>query len=84
METRAKSQYSEDNDHTARLITQVAAKPAQVSDARAVIPAIEDTISQELAPNTPLASAADGGDENVQAAAEMGVELAYSNRRPRS
>jgi hypothetical protein len=41
METRAESKDSEDNEHTARLITQVAAKPAQVSDARAVIPALE-------------------------------------------
>jgi hypothetical protein len=75
METRAESLDSEDNERAVNLITRVAVEPAQVSAAQAVIPAIEDTAREELAPNTPLADTSFGGHENLEASAEMGAKI---------
>jgi hypothetical protein len=76
METRAESKDSKGHNHKVNLITHVAVEPAHASASHAVIPAIKDTVRKELAPKTTLADTSYGSDANVQAAAEMGVELA--------
>lgn len=57
------------------LITHVAVEPAHVSDAHALIPAIEDAKERGLAPAEVLADSLYGSEKNVAAAAAMGAEV---------
>jgi hypothetical protein len=57
------------------LITHVAVEPAHVSDAHALIPAIEDAKGRGLAPAEVLADSLYGSEKNVTAAAAMGAEV---------
>jgi len=66
--------YSENGDAPC-LITHVAVESAHEHDAHALIPAIEDASEHGLAPKEVLADTLYGSDENVQDAAEMGVEV---------
>ena len=57
------------------LITHVQVDPAHESDANALIPAIESSKERGLAPEEVLADSLYGSDENVQEAAQLGVEV---------
>ena len=57
------------------LITHVAVEPAHVSDAHALIPAIEDAKERGLGPAQVLADSLYGSEKNVAAAAAMGTEV---------
>ena len=57
------------------LITYVEVEPAHLSDAEALMPAIENTAQRGFAPDELQADAAYGSDENVQAAKESGVDV---------
>jgi len=57
------------------LITHVAVEPAHVSDAHALIPAIEDAKERGLGPAQVLADSLYGSEKNVAAAAVMGTEV---------
>lgn len=58
-----------------RLITHVVVEPANISDAHALLPAIEGATRLGLAPAEVLADSLYGSDKNVVAAAEAGVEV---------
>ena len=58
-----------------RLITHVEVEPANISDAHALLPAIEGATRLGLAPTEVLADSLYGSDKNVVAAAEAGVEV---------
>jgi transposase len=58
-----------------RLITHVEVEPANISDAHALLPAIEGATRLGLAPAEVLADSLYGSDKNVVAAAEAGVEV---------
>jgi hypothetical protein len=62
-------------DKSLNLITHVHVEPAHESDAHALIPAIESSKQQGLAPEELLADTSYGGDENCQKAAQLGVEI---------
>ena len=66
--------YGEDETKPC-LITHVAVEPANAHDAHALIPAIEAAAGLGLAPKEVLADSLYGSDENVQAAAQLGVEV---------
>jgi len=66
--------YSPDKSQP-NLITHVKVEAAHESDANALLPAIEDATKRELAPEQLLADAAYGGDDNVENAKELGVEV---------
>jgi hypothetical protein len=57
------------------LITHVAVEQAHVSDASALIPAIEDTEKRGLKPEEVLADSLYGGDENCEKAEACGVDV---------
>ncbi|MBI5575979.1 MAG: transposase [Deltaproteobacteria bacterium] len=57
------------------LITHVSVEPAHVSDAHALIPAIEDAKERGLGPTEVLADSLYGSEKNVTAAAAMGTEV---------
>jgi hypothetical protein len=57
------------------LITHVEVEAAHQSDANALLPAIEEAASRDLGPSELLADSLYGGDENVEKAKELGVEL---------
>ncbi len=57
------------------LITHVRVEAAHESDANALLPAIEDTKERNLAPRKLLADSLYGGDENIETAKEMDVEV---------
>lgn len=57
------------------LITHVSVEPAHKSDAKALIPFIEDTKNRGLGPEEVLADTLYGGDENVEKAAETGMNV---------
>jgi hypothetical protein len=57
------------------LITHVRVEAAHKSDANALLPALEDTKERNLAPSELLADSLYGGDENIETAKEMGVEV---------
>ena len=65
----------ESGDVPLRLITHVEVEPANVSDAHALLPAIEGATRLGLAPTEVLADSLYGSDKNVVAAAEAGVEV---------
>ena len=58
-----------------RLITHVEVEPANVSDAHALLPAIEGATRLGLAPAEVLADSLYGSDKNVVAAADKGIEV---------
>jgi len=66
--------YSADKSQP-NLITHVKVEAAHESDSNALLPAIEYATKRELAPEQLLADAAYGGDENVENAKELGVEV---------
>ena len=57
------------------LITHVKVEAAHESDANALLPAIDDAAKRELAPEQLLADSAYGGDDNVEKAKKLGVEV---------
>ena len=65
----------ENGDVPLRLITHVVVEPANVSDAHALLPAIEGATRLGLAPAEVLADSLYGSDKNVVAAAEAGVDV---------
>ena len=65
----------EDNTNDLRLITYVEVEQAHISDANALMPAIDDTKERNIAPDVLLADTTYGGDENVQKAKAEGVEV---------
>ncbi len=64
-----------DNTYDLRLITYVEVEQAHISDANALMPAIDDTKERNIAPDVLLADTTYGGDENVQKAKAEGVEV---------
>jgi hypothetical protein len=75
METYCDSEEKEVKERTLNLITHVEVEPAHVSDAHALIPALESTKERGLAPEEVLADSLYGSDENGEKAKEMGVEV---------
>jgi len=66
--------YSKDKSQP-NLITHIKVEPANQSDANALIPAIEDAQSKELAPTELLADTLYGSDSNIEQAKELGVTV---------
>jgi len=66
---------SKDAKKALNLITHVEVKPANKSDAKALVPAVESTKERGLAPKEVLADSLYGSDENHQEAKAQGVEL---------
>jgi Transposase DDE domain len=62
-------------DNDVQLITGVLPQTAAQPDANALQPMLEKLQEQERLPEEMLADTAYGGDENVQAAADLGVEV---------
>ena len=75
METYCDSEEKEVKEKTLNLITHVEVEPAHISDARALIPALESAKERGLAPEEVLADSLYGSDENSEKAKEMGVEI---------
>jgi hypothetical protein len=75
METYVPIARAMGGDVPLRLITHVVVEPANVSDAHALLPAIEGATRLGLAPAEVLADSHYGSDKNVVAAAEAGVEV---------
>jgi len=57
------------------LITHVEVETACQSDAKALLPALEDTLERDMAPEQVQADALYGSDENVQEAKDLGVTV---------
>ncbi len=75
----------EDSEDKSRpsLITHVSVEPAHKSDAKALIPFIEDTKNRDLGPREVLADTTYGSDENVEKAAnETNVEVVSPVKGP--
>jgi hypothetical protein len=68
---------TEDNKDETKpdVITYVEVEPAHVSDAHALIPALQSTQERECAPEAILGDSLYGSDENIETAAELGVEV---------
>jgi hypothetical protein len=62
-------------DNDVQLITSALAQTAAEPDANALLPMLEHLQEQERLPEEMLVDTAYGGDENVQAAADLGVEV---------
>jgi len=62
-------------DNDVQLITGVLPQTAVEADAKALMPMLEKLQEQDRLPETMLADTAYGGDDNVQAAAAMDVEV---------
>lgn len=62
-------------DNEVQLITAVLPQTAAEPDANALLPMLEHLQEQERLPEVALVDTAYGGDENVQAAADLGVEV---------
>jgi hypothetical protein len=75
METYCNSEDEQIKERTLNLITHVEVEPAHVSDAHALIPALESATERGLAPEEVLADSLYGSDENGEKAKEMGVEI---------
>jgi len=75
METYCDSEEKKVKEKTFNLITHVEVEPAHVSDAHALIPALESAKERGLAPEEVLADSLYGSDENGEKAKEMGVEI---------
>ena len=57
------------------LITHVAVEKAHISDANALIPAIEETKKRDLKPKEVLADSLYGSDDNIEKAKELAVDV---------
>jgi len=75
METYCDSEDEQIRERTLNLITHVEVEPANVSDAHALIPALESAKERGLAPEEVLADSLYGSNENNEKAKEMGVEV---------
>ena len=75
METYCDSPDETIREKTLNLITHVEVEPAHVSDAHALIPALESTRERGLAPEEVLADSLYGSDENHERAKEMGIDV---------
>ena len=75
METYCDSKEESLREKTLNLITHVEIEPAYLSDAHALIPALESTKERGLAPEEVLADSLYGSDENGEKAKEMGVDV---------
>jgi hypothetical protein len=75
METYSDSPDETIREKTLNLITHVEVEPAHVSDAHALIPALESTKERGLAPEEVLADSLYGSDENHEKAKEIGVDV---------
>jgi hypothetical protein len=75
METYCDSEDEQLKERTLNLITHVEVEPAHVSDAHALIPALESAKERGLAPEEVLADSLYGSDKNGEKAKEMGVEI---------
>jgi hypothetical protein len=75
METYCDSEDGQLKERTLNLITHVEVEPAHVSDAHALIPALESAQERGLAPEEVLADSLYGSDENGERAKEMDVEI---------
>jgi len=75
METYTEHKEDEKDASQLNLITHVKVEKACQSDAKALVPAIEETQKKNLAPETLQADALYGSDENARNAEELGVEL---------
>jgi hypothetical protein len=62
-------------DNDVQLITAVLPQTAVEADAKALMPMLDKLQEQERLPETMLADTSYGGDDNVQAAADMAVEV---------
>jgi len=75
METYTQEEDPEKKAATLNLITHVVLEPAHVSDAHAVMPAIESTQARGSAPKEVVCDSLYGSQENLQKAQEQGVEI---------
>jgi DDE family transposase len=75
METYSDEQDPEQKARNLDLITYVEVEPASEHDANALVPAIESAQERGLGPEEVLADSHYGGDDNIAAAAELGVEV---------
>jgi hypothetical protein len=75
METYCDSKEKSLREKTLNLITHVEIEPAHLSDAHALIPALESTKERGLAPEEVLADSLYGSDENGEKAKAMGVDV---------
>lgn len=66
--------YSEDKSQP-NLITHIKVEAANESDANALLPAIEDAETRNLAPAELLADTLYGGDDNIEKAKELGTTV---------
>jgi len=66
--------YSEDKSQP-NLITHIKVEAANESDANALLPAIEDAATRDLAPTELLADTLYGSDDNIEKAKELGVAV---------
>ncbi|MBK5101836.1 MAG: transposase, partial [Desulfobacteraceae bacterium] len=73
METYCKDEDAKEG--SLNLITHIQVEPAHISDANALIPAIESSEERGLAPEELLADTLYGSDENCQKAEKLGVEV---------
>ena len=73
METVCKDK--EKKEQTLNLITYAEVEQANKSDAKALMPAVESTKKQKLAPKELTADQAYGSDKNCEAAQKQGVEV---------
>ncbi len=68
--------FSDDKDKASLiLITHGKVESAHVSDAHALLPALADCLARNLAPEIILADTLYGGDDNVETAKVLGVEV---------
>jgi hypothetical protein len=75
METYSDEQDPDKKARTLDLITYVEVESACDHDANALLPAIESAEERGLGPEEVLADSHYGGDDNIAAASEMGVEV---------
>ncbi|MCP4622954.1 MAG: transposase [bacterium] len=75
METYTSTDDRDEKDQTLNLITSVEVEKACEHDSGALLPAIEAAQNQDLSPETVLADSLYGGDDNVQAAKALGVDV---------
>jgi hypothetical protein len=75
METYTEHEENQKDAGELNLITHVKVEKACQSDAKALLPVIEETQQKDLAPETLQADALYGSDENTQKAEQLGVEV---------
>jgi len=75
METYTEHEDDQKKQTELNLITHVEVEKACQSDAKALLPAIEDTFEKDLAPEQVQADSLYGSDDNCQQAEKLGVEV---------